>query len=74
MIFSRDLSFFLLFTLIPLVGALPKKDAASSTTSTTKAATSGGVSSATDGSMILDKTVQIKYFYVFPIYLNILTE
>ncbi|ESZ90176.1 hypothetical protein SBOR_9429 [Sclerotinia borealis F-4128] len=59
MIFIQDILVFLLFTLLVPVNALPKKNAASSTTSTTKAATSGGVSTASDGSMILDKTVQI---------------
>ncbi|KAI9647895.1 hypothetical protein NHQ30_004284 [Ciborinia camelliae] len=60
MVFIPDLFVFLLFTLSTPINALPKKNAASSsTTSTSKAATSGGVSTATDGSMILDKTVQI---------------
>ncbi|KAF7861385.1 hypothetical protein EAF04_007950 [Stromatinia cepivora] len=60
MIFIKDLLFFLLFVLLAPVNALPKKNAASSSTgSTTKAAAAGGVSKASDGSMILDKTVQI---------------
>ncbi|KAF5876858.1 putative cyclin-like f-box protein [Botrytis fragariae] len=59
MIFTQDLLVFLFFTLLAPVNALPKKNAASSTTSTTKAATSGGITTASDGSMILDKTVQI---------------
>lgn len=60
MIFTQDLLVFLFLTLLAPVNALPKKNAASSTTSTTKAATSGGITTASDGSMILDKTVQIK--------------
>lgn len=60
MIFINDLLLFLLFTLFSSVNALPKKNAASSSTGTTKAATSGGITTATDGSMILDKTIQIK--------------
>ncbi|KAF7954084.1 hypothetical protein EAE96_005217 [Botrytis aclada] len=59
MIFTQDLILFLFLTLFAPVNALPKKNAASSTTSTTKAATSGGITTASDGSMILDKTVQI---------------
>ncbi|KAA8569744.1 hypothetical protein EYC84_001327 [Monilinia fructicola] len=59
MIFINDLLLFLLFTLFSSVNALPKKNAASSSTGTTKAATSGGITTATDGSMILDKTIQI---------------
>ncbi|TGO36817.1 hypothetical protein BHYA_0114g00310 [Botrytis hyacinthi] len=59
MIFTQDLLVFLFLTLLAPVNALPKKNAASSTTSTTKAATSGGITTASDGSMILDKTVQI---------------
>lgn len=60
MIFTQDLLVFLFLTLLVPVNALPKKNAASSTTGTTKAATSGGITTASDGSMILDKTVQIK--------------
>ncbi|KAK6608075.1 hypothetical protein H4I96_04310 [Botrytis cinerea] len=59
MIFTQDLLALLFLTLLAPVNALPKKNAASSTTSTTKAATSGGITTASDGSMILDKTVQI---------------
>ncbi|KAJ8067561.1 hypothetical protein OCU04_004902 [Sclerotinia nivalis] len=60
MIFIKDLLFFLLFVLLAPVNALSKKNAASSSTgATTKAGTAGGVSKAANGTMILDKTVQI---------------
>ncbi|CAD6444784.1 0f292a56-1668-4961-9796-9e364f4d9605 [Sclerotinia trifoliorum] len=60
MIFIKDLLFFLLFVLFAPVDALPKKNTASSSTgSTTKTGTTGGVSKAAGGTMILDKTVQI---------------
>jgi hypothetical protein len=63
------LSFLLFFAFVFSVDALPKKKSASATKATTAAAAggavgaaaaNGGVSTATDGSSILDKTVQIK--------------
>ncbi|PQE08786.1 cyclin-like f-box protein [Rutstroemia sp. NJR-2017a BVV2] len=62
MISIRSLLLLLLLNLFALTHALPKKGASSSTSSTAtsaKAPAAGKVSKATDGSTILDKTVQI---------------
>ena len=63
---SRVLSCVLLFVFALSVEALPKKKGSStnggatSNTGSNAAAASGGVTKATDGSSILDKTVTIK--------------
>jgi hypothetical protein len=58
--FSSFLLFFFFFCALP-VDFLPKK--ASATTSSTAAASTGGVSTATDGLSILDKTVIAKHVF-----------
>jgi hypothetical protein len=63
MISIRGFLLLLFLNLFALTHALPKKGASSSTSSTAssaKAPAAGRVSKATDGSTILDKTVQIK--------------
>jgi hypothetical protein len=58
---TRVLSFVLVFLSAVHVQALPKNKGNSNTgTNVAAAATSGGITKATDGSTILDKTVQIK--------------
>lgn len=62
---TRFCSFVLLLVFALQIEALPKKNKGNTAASTgaTGAAAAGGITTATDGSTILDKTVQIKYVW-----------